>query len=191
MEEACRAACRWPASSGAVSRLAVAVNVFVHQVRRSDFVQKVLGVVERTGIDPAKLTLKTTETLVMSDLTPNIEKFDELRRHGVRIAIDDFGTGCLSMGSLAKLPADIVKLDKSFVDPIGRMAESTVILRTLINLRRVLGMKVVAEGVETEQQAARLLVLGCDYLQGYFGSAAWSEGDLIAFIERSPRRLAA
>lgn len=191
MEEACRAACRWQAGGGAVSKLAVAVNVSVHQVRRADFVQKVLGVVEQTGIDPSRLTLEITETLVMSDLARNSEKFNELRRHGVRIAIDDFGTGYSSMGSLATLPADIVKLDKSFVDPIGRIVESTAILRTLITLCRVMGMKVVAEGVETEEQATQLLVLGCDYLQGYFGSEALSESDLVAFVEQSPRLLAA
>src|SRR4051812_36125621 len=121
-----------------------------------------------TGGDTATICLEITETAVMADMEASVAVLDELRALGVSLAIDDFGTGWSSLRALQRFPVDEVKIDKTFVDGIAVDAEEAAIVAAVISLAHALGLRAVAEGVETVAQVDRLRTLGCDIAQGYF-----------------------
>jgi EAL domain-containing protein (putative c-di-GMP-specific phosphodiesterase class I) len=147
----------------------VAVNVSPLQLRQADFVQSVERALA-AGAVPAGIDLEITETLVMQDIQASIEKLSALRRLGVGVAIDDFGTGYSSLFYLARLPVEALKIDRSFISTLGEDETTLTLVRTMISLAHSLGLKVVAEGVETDGQAKLLAKLGCDEMQGYLFS---------------------
>jgi diguanylate cyclase (GGDEF)-like protein/PAS domain S-box-containing protein len=150
------------------ARLELAVNVSVQQIRQPDFVQQVFAVIDRNGIDPRRLKLELTESLVTGDVEDAIAKLTALKARGVRIALDDFGTGYSSLTYLKRLPLDELKIDRSFVMDVLKDPSDAAIARTIVALARSLGLSVIAEGVETEEQRAFLARNGCDAYQGYF-----------------------
>jgi diguanylate cyclase (GGDEF)-like protein len=155
---------RWAERSLAAPR--IAVNVSPIQLRQRDFVRVVEGAIEPA---PGAIDLEITESLIMADVQDSIEKLGALRALGVDIAIDDFGTGYSSLAYLSRLPVATLKIDRSFVDDFASPA-STSLVSTIISLGRALGLKLVAEGVETEEQARLLWLLKCDQAQGYLFS---------------------
>jgi diguanylate cyclase (GGDEF)-like protein len=162
---------RWRALGLAAPR--VAVNVSPAQLRRKDFVAAVAGALkDGAGPDgaPAGIDLEVTESLVMQDIEGNIRKFEEIRALGLDIAIDDFGTGYSSLAYLAKLPVQSLKIDRSFVVTMLTDAATMTLVQMIISLARSLDLKVVAEGVDSEEQAKMLGLLRCDELQGYLFS---------------------
>jgi diguanylate cyclase (GGDEF)-like protein/PAS domain S-box-containing protein len=147
----------------------VAVNVSAIQLRQRDFV----AVVEQAimeGVAPTAIDLEITESLVMEDVEANIAKLKAVRELGVRIAIDDFGTGYSSLGYLAKLPVQALKIDRSFIVNMHGDPDAMSLISTIISLAHSLRLSVVAEGVETEEQAKFLRLLRCDEMQGYLFS---------------------
>ncbi len=147
--------------------LRVAVNVSAQQLRDPHFVQDVqLALASQAGLKPA-LELELTESLLMENIERNIERLKSLRDLGVTIAIDDFGTGYSSLNYLARLPMDTLKIDRSFVVGMIQSPESSTIVSTIISLAHALGLNVVAEGVETEDQMNLLRLLKCDEMQGF------------------------
>jgi len=144
--------------------LRVSVNVSAVQLRSTGFTAQVAGVLARTGLAPERLTLELTESVVVDDVAAVSEVFTALRTLGVRIAVDDFGTGFSSLASLAGLPVDALKLDRSF---ILAMAEREALVAGVISLADRLGLPIVAEGIETPEQLAALRRLGCGYGQGF------------------------
>jgi diguanylate cyclase (GGDEF)-like protein/PAS domain S-box-containing protein len=144
----------------------IAVNVSAIQLRRRDFVGTTLGRVRNNG-GQAAIDLEVTESLIMENVEANIEKFEALRLAGMEIAIDDFGTGYSSLGYLAKLPVQVLKIDRSFIIAMLEDPAIMTLVSTIVSLAHTLKLKVVAEGVETEDQASALKGLGCDQLQGY------------------------
>jgi diguanylate cyclase (GGDEF)-like protein len=143
----------------------IAVNVSPIQLRQRDFV----AVVEQAisgGLAPTCIDLEITESLIMEDVQGNIEKLKAVRRLGVNIAIDDFGTGYSSLAYLAKLPVDTLKIDRSFILTMLNDAAGMTLVRTMISLAHSLRLKVVAEGVDAEEQAKVLRLLGCEQMQG-------------------------
>lgn len=147
----------------------VAVNVSPIQLRKKDFVATVREAI-RAGTSPSAIDLEITESLVMEDIEGNIRKLHEIRELGLKIAIDDFGTGYSSLAYLAKLPVQTLKIDRSFIDRMLKDADTMMLVQTIISLAHSLRLKVVAEGVETEEQVDRLRVLRCDEMQGYLFS---------------------
>ena len=143
----------------------IAVNVSALQLHQRSFVEDVTAAVGDAGID-----LEITESLLMRDIEASIGKLRELREAGAGIALDDFGTGHSSLAYLSRLPIDTVKIDRSFVRAMTESADSTSIVSTIISLAQALRLKVVAEGVETEEQARLLRLLRCDQMQGYLFS---------------------
>lgn len=167
LETACTQLAAW-AGRSTLAQLTVAVNVSARQFRQSDFVDEVLGVLERTGANPHLLKLELTESLLLSNVEDIISKMKVLRTHGVRFALDDFGTGYSSLAYLSRLPLDQLKIDRSFVMDIESNDNSAAICAATINLAHSLGLQVVAEGVETEAQWHFLqAVHGCDCIQGF------------------------
>jgi diguanylate cyclase len=166
----------------------IAVNVSPIQLRRKDFVEQLRALLaERPnshGID-----IEITESLIMEDIEGNIENLNEIRDLGVAISIDDFGTGYSSLAYLARLPVEIVKIDRSFITMMLRDTNIMTVVSTIITLSHSLGFKVVAEGVEEEAQANILRELGCDQMQGYLFAKPLPYGALTALITESPRPL--
>jgi diguanylate cyclase (GGDEF)-like protein/PAS domain S-box-containing protein len=156
----------WTARGLAVPR--VAVNVSAIQLQRKDFVDSVIEAVHRAGDAPECLDLEITESLIMRDVESSIRKLQELRGLGIRIDMDDFGTGYSSLSYIARLPLDKIKIDRSFIVGMGVDAEDDSIVSGIIALVHSLGLRVVAEGIETRVQADRLAALGGDEAQGFY-----------------------
>ena len=175
LEEACRQAVRWCHDLGDAAPRTVSVNVSARQLREAGFAAEVDAVLRRTGLAPHVLTVEVTETAVFDGGTA----LDELRAIadlGVNIALDDFGTGHSSLGLLRTCPADILKVDKSFVDDITEGGQQAVVVAALIGICDGMHLRAVAEGVETADQAAELQRLGYRYAQGYhFGRPMTAE----------------
>ncbi|MEO7939199.1 MAG: EAL domain-containing protein [Burkholderiaceae bacterium] len=159
---------RWRAAGLAVVRLAV--NVSPLQLRNRDFIAEIRRTLDIDAHAADGLELEITETLIMADVNHSISSLRAIRAMGVCIAIDDFGTGFSSLSYLAKLPVDTLKIDRSFIVDMTGSPEGLALVSTIINLAHSLKLKVVAEGVETEEQSRLLLLLNCDEMQGFLFS---------------------
>ncbi|MDR3409458.1 MAG: EAL domain-containing protein [Formivibrio sp.] len=169
LERACTQIKSWsddPIACG----LHVSVNVSPLQFRQDYFVAQVQTVLKESGIDPARLKLELTETLVLNDIENTIEKMHALKRLGLNFSMDDFGTGYSSLSYLTRLPLDELKIDKSFVFNLPGNPNDEVIAQTIITMGQRLGLNVIAEGVETEPQRLFLAQHGCHVYQGYLFS---------------------
>jgi diguanylate cyclase (GGDEF)-like protein/PAS domain S-box-containing protein len=160
----------------------IAVNVSPIQLRQRDFVD-VLKRAISDGVAPPGIDLEITESLVMEDIQANIGKLTSVRALGVNIAIDDFGTGYSSLGYLAKLPVQSLKIDRSFIVAMVDDPDKMTLVSTIVSLAHSLRLKVVAEGVESEDQAKQLRVLRCDEMQGYLFSRPLPRDELTALLE--------
>jgi diguanylate cyclase (GGDEF)-like protein/PAS domain S-box-containing protein len=156
----------WQAA-GVAEHFFMAINVSARQLVDPTFVPTVGDAVEGAGIDPALLHLEVTESALMEDVAGVVGRLDQLKAIGVGLSIDDFGTGYSSMSYLKRLPIDTLKIDRSFVDGLGSDPHDTSIARAIVSLADALELAVIAEGVETELQAAELRTLGCDLAQGF------------------------
>ena len=165
--EACRRAKEWEQEPPRIPTLVVSVNVSAKQLQYPQLFQTVKKVLENEGLEASRLILDVTETGYIRAVEGDIEILHALKSLGVRIAIDDFGVGYSSLSYLKQLPADIIKIDKSF---INGGEENMLIVRTIVDLAHALDMKVVAEGVESEGQASQLQDMGCDLAQGFLFS---------------------
>ena len=168
LHTACAQAKAWQAAGFAPC--VVSVNVSPRQFRRDDLVETIAEVLGATGLDPKYLEIELTENMVMHDGEQMIEMLHAIKRLGVQIAVDDFGTGYSSLSYLKRFPVDRLKVDRSFVQDIATDTDDAAIVRTIIALGHNLDLKVVAEGVENEEQIAFLSANACDELQGYYFS---------------------
>ncbi len=165
--EACRQAKAWQ-ENGRHRPLLVSVNLSGKHFQQATLLDEVSEVIEKTGIDPGHLILEITETVAMAGAESTIEILTKLKSLGVLLAIDDFGTGFSSLSYLKRFPVDLLKIDKSFVDGVALKGHDTAIVQAIIALGHALGMKVIAEGVETTEQLAQLRALGSEIGQGYY-----------------------
>jgi diguanylate cyclase (GGDEF)-like protein/PAS domain S-box-containing protein len=169
LETACAQIKRWELNHH-TQHLQLAVNVSARQFRQADFVEQVCAVLAKTAINPNRLKLELTESLMLEDVSDTILKIQALKDMGVHFSMDDFGTGYSSLSHLSKLPMNQLKIDQSFVHNIGIKDSDAVIVQTIIGMAKNLGMEVIAEGVETEQQRDFLERNGCTHYQGYLFS---------------------
>jgi diguanylate cyclase (GGDEF)-like protein/PAS domain S-box-containing protein len=169
LEAACACLAGW-ATQAATARLTLAVNVSAHQFRRPDFVADVLRVVAQSRIDPERLKLELTETALVGDIDDAVRKISALKQAGIRFSLDDFGTGYSSLSYLRFLPLEQLKIDRSFISRIPDNANDVAVVEAIIAMAHKLGLSVIAEGVETEQQLAFLAGQGCDAYQGFLFS---------------------
>ncbi len=151
-------------------QLHLAVNVSSRQFYQPDFVAQVMAIIEKTAIDPSKLELELTETLVLDNIDDAIQKMSALNKFGITFSIDDFGTGYSSLAYLTQLPLTFLKIDQSFVRNIGVKPSDAIIVQTIIGMAKSLGMRVIAEGVETKEQHLFLQHNGCSLYQGFLFS---------------------
>lgn len=163
-------------------QLPVSVNLSVRQLYQQDLVKSLTSILAEVQIDPAQLELEVTESMVMEDVEQAIATLQALRAMGIRVAMDDFGTGHSSLTNLKHLPLDVLKIDKAFVQDTEDSEEGSSIVKAIVSLGHILGLKVTAEGVETECQLSKLREMKCDEVQGYFFSPAVSPTEIYTML---------
>jgi len=169
LETACGQIAAW-SDRTETANLTVAVNISAREFRQPHFVEQVLSALYLTGANPQRLKLELTESMLVDNIEAVIATMTELRSHGLRFSLDDFGTGYSSLAYLRRLPLDQLKIDRSFVRDMLVDVTSGAIAQTIISLGRAMGLPVIAEGVETEEQRDFLAGLGCHSFQGYLFS---------------------
>ena len=168
LEEATRIALGWPVGAGGAPSPRLAVNLSARQVAHPDFCDRLAATLERSGLEPDRLSLEITESILIDGAEGPMNAMREIKDLGVRLALDDFGTGYSSLSYLNRLPIDVLKLDRSFIAPLRHRGDAMgAIVSGMITMAEALGMTVVAEGVEELSQADRLRALGCDFAQGF------------------------
>ncbi len=191
LERACRQAAQWYHARPDTAPLTISVNLSAVQVTRRSLPDVVGSVLRSTGLDPACLSLEITETVMVRDADGLGEVLKALKALGVRLVLDDFGTGYSSLSYLTRLPLDVLKVDRSFVDGLGSEPRDTAITETIIAMSRALSLDVVAEGVETADHVSELSRLGCGLAQGFHFSRAVPAEEITRALEHGPRWLPA
>ena len=182
IEEACRQLAEW---RGMGLQMRVAINLSVHQLRESGLAERITQTLQRHNVQASQLLCEITESVAMEDTQATQRTFEELRDIGVYLSIDDFGTGYSSLNYLRQLPAQLLKIDRSFIRDLETEEDARAVVHAVVHLAHALGLRVVAEGVETAAQRDILLNMHCDELQGYFYAKpmpadrllAWAKGD--------------
>jgi EAL domain-containing protein (putative c-di-GMP-specific phosphodiesterase class I) len=186
IREACRQAREWQQRH--MPFLRVAVNVSPLQFRQANFVKKVNAALLEHSLDPTYLEIELTEATLMSNAETSVALLEQLSQIGVVVAIDDFGTGYSSMSYLQRFPIDKLKIDRSFISDVASNAGDASIVRAIISLAHGLRLKVIAEGVESEEQLGILKRMGCDQYQGFFRSAAVPAAEIERFARNEADR---
>ncbi len=168
----------------------VSVNVSVRQLDDPALADTFAAILRDTGADPRRLLVEITESVLMADIDAKLRVLARFADMGLRLAMDDFGTGYSSLGQLARLPADVLKIDRSFITDIAESGESRAVVEAVIGLGRALGLKLVAEGVETAAQQLELCGYGCDLIQGYYFYRPMPAAELVAAMQRQTAQLA-
>jgi EAL domain-containing protein (putative c-di-GMP-specific phosphodiesterase class I) len=181
LAQACLDALQWP-------HLKVSVNVSAVQVREKSFSERVCSVVKDTGLPFERLELEIVESALIGDFDHAKKELLKLREAGIGIALDDFGTGYSSLTYLRQLPLDKLKIDRSITADIGTV-QSASIVQALVALARAIGLKITAEGVETQEQQRFLRACGCHYLQGYLFSMPVSAQTITEHLAGSESRV--
>ena len=178
LAEACRALVAWRGCVAGGNGLRVAVNISGRHLQHGDLLQDVADALRASGLEPANLVIELTESTIMYNTEANLERLQQLKALGVRLALDDFGTGYSSLSYLHRFPIDILKIDRSFVSRLTNSQNGPELARAVITLGETLGLDIVAEGIELEQQVASLLELRCVAGQGFLFARAGSLADL-------------
>ena len=166
-------------------QLCISVNLSPRQFQQPNLLETISGIIRETDIDSNCLELEITESSIMQNTNEAVKTLSELKKLGVKISIDDFGTGYSSLGYLKRLPLDVLKIDKSFMDDVTANAEDAAIVMTIISLAHNLNLKVIAEGVEVEEQLKLLRLLKCDEWQGYLYSKPLAAEDFRKLLVRN------
>ena len=182
MRAVCKDVARWRAEGG--WDIPVSVNLSAHQLRNSDLVSLIKGILSTTQVDRKLINLELTETVLLEDLTIAQPVLDDLAAYGVGIHIDDFGTGYSSLSYLAKLPVQTIKIDRSFIKQLSDPDANTRVIEAIIALGKAMELEVVAEGIETDKEYATVRRLGCDLVQGYFVAKPMPSDELLRWCGR-------
>lgn len=185
LTEGCRQAQAWREEDPSSTPIRLSVNISVTQFRHPELVADVAAVLASTGLPAHMLDLEITESVVIDDFEVAMETLRKLKALGVRLVLDDFGTGYSSLSYLQRLPIDVVKIDKTFVDNLGVDKVNTAVIEAVMGLSRALGFEVVAEGVEQDEQVVQLRLLGCKMGQGYLFSKPLPSDQISAQFDRS------
>jgi len=170
LEEACQQICVWQKMFPSDPPLALGVNITPKQFAQPDLAAQIAEILQKTGMDPSCVDLEITETIAMADGEKSAVVLSQLKALGVRLNIDDFGTGFSSLSRLQGFPVDTLKIDRAFIAGMDRDLDTHEIVRIIVMLAHNLGLKVVAEGVERQQQVELLRHIGCELAQGYLFS---------------------
>ncbi|MEL6909058.1 MAG: EAL domain-containing protein [Cyanobacteria bacterium J06643_13] len=186
LQSACEQIQQWQERlKGQHSDFTVSVNISGKQFEQEDFIEQLDQIISDTGIDIKHLKLEVTETLLMNNIEIADRVFSQLRERQIQLAIDDFGTGYSSLSYLDRFPVNTLKIDRSFVSRLNEVNQTSMIVKATLELAHNLGFNVVAEGVETEQQAEQLRAWGCEFAQGYFYAKPLGQEAAWQFFERN------
>jgi diguanylate cyclase (GGDEF)-like protein len=180
LEQATLAAAGWQSASG--RPLSIAVNLSPRQLHDPDLVQIAADALQTAGLSPDTLIIEITENLLLKDAELARSRLAALRELGIKVAVDDFGTGYSSLAYLDRYPVDILKIDRSFVDPLGGSLKSAALVRSIIDMASALEIDAIAEGVEDEHQLATLQSLGCHFAQGFYFARPRPAADIMGLI---------
>lgn len=183
---ACRAEAGWRQRWGAEAPY-VSVNLSTRQLGEDGLVDEFSAILAETNANPNRVLLEITETSLMADVEVNLRVLRRLAELGLRVAVDDFGTGYSSLAQLTRLPVSVLKIDRAFIDGLDKSAEARTVIRAVIGLGRSLGLKLVAEGVESATQRLELCTYGCDFIQGYFFHRPLEESCFVETVADLPR----
>ena len=162
------------------------MNVSIPQFKRDNFVDTIIEIIQSNNVDSSKLELEITENVLMDEPQVIIDALVKLKAQGISIALDDFGTGFSSLSYLQKLPLDRLKVDRSFVNDLAEPGGS-IIADTIINLGKQMNLKVIAEGIETNEQEVQLKALGCDEVQGFYYAKPMPADEFFMCLEERNR----
>lgn len=162
----------------------ISVNISSVHIMQGQFVKNICDIIEETGVDPCFIGLEITETVMMESFSSNKQKLEELKKLGIEIHLDDFGSGYSSLNYLQNLPIDYVKIDKAFIDTMLASERNGKITATIVELAHYIGLKVVAEGVESQEQFDLLTEYNCDLIQGYYISKPLPAEEVAKFMSK-------
>jgi diguanylate cyclase (GGDEF)-like protein/PAS domain S-box-containing protein len=185
LSEACEKIQKWQQEHPSDPPLAINVNLSRRQLLQADLVEQIRQILEQTGLPPESLQLEITESAILENPDSAAEFLQHLKSLDIGLCVDDFGTGYSSLSSLQQFPVDVLKIDRSFIRGMGPEGERDEIVRAVVGLAHSLQMEVVAEGVETEGQLARLKEMACDYVQGYLLCQALDVEGIERLLERA------
>jgi len=185
IDDATRQAAAWRALG---LRMRVAINISAYQMRQDDLVDRLQAALARHQLQPGRFTCEITESVAMEDTQVTQRSFERLRRAGLHVSIDDFGVGQASLSYLRRLPAAELKIDASFVQDLDTSDDARAIIDAVVKLAHALGLRVVAEGVETERQRDLLVQLGCDELQGFLFAKPMNANQLAVWAQLADER---
>ncbi len=185
IDDATRQAAAWRALG---LRMRVAINISAYQMRQDDLVDRLEAALLRHNLQPGRFTCEITESVAMEDTQVTQRSFERMRRAGLHVSIDDFGVGQASLSYLRRLPAAELKIDASFVQDLGQSDDAKAIIDAVVKLAHALGLRVVAEGVETERQRDLLVQLQCDELQGFLFAKPMAAGQLAVWAQLADER---
>jgi diguanylate cyclase (GGDEF)-like protein len=183
LREACKQGAIWQRHHAQNEPISLSVNISPRQLLEPGFTDELSSIIEQTGLETEALIVEITENVFIEDLTSVTERLEQIRQLGVRIALDDFGTGFSSLGYLARLPIDVLKIDRSFVSKLGPRSERAL-FHGIVALAHSLELNAVAEGVETEDQLAVLREAGCERGQGYLFAKPMSAERIVALLDQ-------
>ncbi len=187
LQEACRQASEWHATGGLLRAPRMSVNISARQLHESMLVETVSAALRASGLAPGDLTLEITESVLIDGADASVAVLSELKALGITLAVDDFGTGFSSLSYLKRFPAEVLKIDKSFVDDVATDPAAAALTEGIIRLAIALELDVVAEGIEHPEQAQRLTSMGCRYGQGYWFGRPMVATEIEELILSDPR----
>ena len=184
LEQACGQLANWCQEFPAAQQMRMSVNLSARQFQDTGLVHEVADILTTSGVNPARIILEITESLLMQDTDATVDVLHELKSLGVRLAIDDFGTGYSSLSYLKRFPVDILKIDRSFVEGITTYGENATLAEAVVQLGQALELQTVAEGIETDEQWSTLRDLGCDLGQGFLFARPVEPGQISTILAR-------
>lgn len=183
LKKACEQTVFWQKAAKGKVNISIAVNLSIRQIREKELIPSIIKILDETGIDPHFLELELTESLLMLDMAASVSVLRELKKLGVKIAVDDFGTGYSSLSYLKQFAIDRLKIDQAFIGDVTTDNNDAAIVIAIIAMAHSLGIKVIAEGVETQAQLKFLIDHGCDEIQGYYFSPPVTEEKILPFLQ--------
>jgi EAL domain-containing protein (putative c-di-GMP-specific phosphodiesterase class I) len=190
LEHACRQAAQWYEQRPDSPPISVAVNLSAVQFENRTLPETVATALHGAGLDPSLLALEVTESVMMGQAQEIARTLQELKAIGVRLVLDDFGTGYSSLAYLTRLPLDVLKVDRSFVNGLGIEARDTAVTEAIVAMSHALSLVVVGEGAETDVQIQELRRLGCDLVQGFHFSRPVPAAEITRMLTAGPAWLA-
>jgi EAL domain-containing protein (putative c-di-GMP-specific phosphodiesterase class I) len=185
LEQACRQMQEWRVQFPSVESMGISINLSARSLHRPSLIQWVREMLQKYRLPPNRLTLEVVETALIQDVELAKQVFSSLRNMGIRIAVDDFGVGYSSLSYINEYPIDTLKIDQSFINRLSTASKVKAVVRSMVILTEELGLKIIAEGVETMEQKGILNEIGCDFGQGYLFSPALPVEEVHSLISRT------